>query len=263
MRIGQKNILYKENILRFDSKEFKKNYKVEVVFEETIYDRTRIVYEVSVENLEVDSSGSFLCYVTMKNFLINNKEPDLIMEQIAYKCRKPFETLVLIVAKNGEIIGLNNHPDILERWSVLKERLLIEYSGKEFEKYIELMQNAIENQDVFLSKLKQDIFISQFFYPIYEEVFVDFKKKNIEKIKFFNINYQINMLLEIENGGELNDDQNLILRKTIDKKVYQFSEMPISSFDTEYVFDKKMEIIKIKGKFDNHNRKCIFNILEK
>ena len=62
MIVGPKKSLYKENILRFNTNEFKKKYKVEVVFEETIYDRTRIVYEVSVENLEVIASGNYLCY---------------------------------------------------------------------------------------------------------------------------------------------------------------------------------------------------------
>lgn len=262
MNIGQKNHLPKENFLRFNTTNFKKKYKVEVIFEETVYNRNRIVYDASVENLEVDSSGNFLCYVTLKNFLVNNNEPDLIMEQIAYKCRKPFETLVLIIARNGEIIGINNHPDILERWAVVKERLAIEYSGKEFEKYIGLVNEAIINPEVFLSKLKQDIFISQFFYPIYNEAFINFSKKNIEKIKFFNINYQVDTILEIQSEGELNNDDRLILKKVINKREYKFSEMPIEFFETEYVLNRDMEIVKVKGRFENHGRKCIYNILE-
>ena len=263
MIVGPKKSLYKENILRFNTNEFKKKYKVEVVFEETIYDRTRVVYEVSVENLEVIASGNYLCYVVMDNFLINNKEPDLIMEQLAHKCRKPYETLVLIISKNGEIIGLNNHPDIIEKWNVLKKRLAVEYSGNEFEKYVQLTEDAIIKPEIFLSKLKNDIFISQFFYPIYEEAFIGFSKKNTESAKFFNINYKINMLLSIQDEGELNEDGNMIIKKSIDKNEYNFHQMPIDSFDTEYVLNSKSEIVKIKGKFDNHNRRCIFNIIEK
>lgn len=256
-------ILEKENFLHFDVANFNKAYTVEVIIEEHVNDRTRITYEVWVENIEVLPSGNYLSYITMKNFLVNNQEPDLIMEQLAHKCRKPFETLILIVAKNGEILGLSNYSDILERWKTVKERLEMEYSGIEFEKYISLMDDAIGNSEVFLSKIKQDIFISQFFYPIYEESFMNFSKKNIENIKFFNIKYQIDMLLQIQDEGHLNEDENLVMIKTINDKEYNFSAMPIDSYVTKYVLDRKMEIKEIKGKFENHNRKYLFEIIEK
>lgn len=256
-------ILQKENSLHFDVANFKKAYTVEVIIEEHINDRNRITYQVWVENIEVLPSGNYLSYVTMKNFLVNNREPDLVMEQLASKCRKPFETLILVIAKNGEILGLSNHADIVERWEKTKERLELEYSGAEFEKYVSLMDSAIRNPEAFLSKIKQDIFISQFFYPIYEEAFVNYSKKNIEKIKFFNINYQIDMLLQIQDEGHLNEDESLVMLKTISDKEYSFSEMPIDSYQTRYVLDRKMEIKEIKGKFDNHNRKYLFQITEK
>ena len=176
---------------------------------------------------------------------------------------KPFEIMVFIVSKNGEIIGINNHPDIIERWEVAKKKLKIEYTGKEFEKYMDIMDSVIYNREVFLSKIKQDIFISQFFFPIYEEAFTGFVKKNREKIKFFDINYDIAMLLEIYDEGYPNEDGHLILHKKINHKEYDFSKMPIDSFTSEYALDKKREIVKIKGKFENHKRKYSFNIIEK
>lgn len=255
--------LEKENFLRFDVVNFRKKYKVEIIIEESNEEKTRISYEASVENLEVLPSGSYLCYFTTNNFLIDRKEPDLVMEQLAHKCRKPYDIMVFIVSKSGEILGINNHPDIIERWEVAKKRLEIEYSGKEFEKYISIMDSVIYNREVFLSKIKQDIFISQFFFPIYEEAFTGFVKKNREKIKFFNINYDIDMLLEIQDEGYPNEDGHLIMYKKINDKEYDYSKMPIDSFSTEYALDKKREIVKIKGKFENHNRKYSFNITEK
>lgn len=255
--------LEKENFLHFDVVNFRKKYKIEIIIEENPEDRTRLSYEVSVENLEILPSGNYLCYFTTGNFLVNRKEPDLVMEQLANKCRKPFEIMVFIVSKNGEIVGLKNHGDIIERWEVTKKRLKIEYSGKEFEKYVSIMDSVIANREVFLSKIKQDIFISQFFYPIYEEAFTGFVKKNREKIKFFNINYDIDMLLEIQDEGYPNEDGHLIIHKNINSEEYDFSKMPIDSFTTEYAMNKKREIVKIKGKFENHNRKYSFNITEK
>jgi len=255
--------LEKENFLHFDVVNFRKKYKVEIIIEESDEDRTRITYEVSVENLEALPSGNYLCYFTSNDFLINRKEPDLVMEQLANKCRKPFETMVFIIAKNGEILGINNHEDIIERWEVTKKSLKIEYAGKEFEKYVSIMDNVIANREVFLSKIKHDIFISQFFYPMYEEAFVRFVKKNREKIKFFNINYDIDILMEVQDEGYSNEDGHLIIHKKINTEEYDFSKMPIDFFTTEYALDKKMEIVKIKGKFENHNRIYIFNIIEK
>lgn len=261
--MANNKILEKENLLHFDVVNFRKKYKVEIIIEENPEERTWLSYEVSVENLEILPSGNYLCYFTTGNFLINRKEPDLVMEQLANKCRKPFEIMVFIVSKSGEILEINNHPDIIERWEVVKKRLKIEYAGKEFEKYVSVMDTVIYNREVFLSKIKQDIFISQFFFPIYEETFTGFVKKNREKIKFFNINYDIDMLLEIEDEGYPNEDGHLILHKKINTAEYDFYKMPIDSFSTEYSLDKKREIVKIKGKFENHNRKFAFNITEK
>ena len=105
--MANNKILEKENLLHFDVVNFRKKYRVEIIIEENPEERTWLSYEVSVENLEILPSGNYLCYFTTGNFLINRKKPDLVMEQLANKCRKPFEIMVFIVSKSGEILEIN------------------------------------------------------------------------------------------------------------------------------------------------------------
>jgi hypothetical protein len=116
MTITYNNTIVKENILRFQPINFQKSYKVEIAIEESMHDVTKITYDTSVEVLDVFESGGYLAEVIMTKFRVNGFEPDLMMEQLAYKCRQPLEKVEFIVAANGEIRDINNHGEILEKW---------------------------------------------------------------------------------------------------------------------------------------------------
>lgn len=255
------NSLAKENVLRFNPLNFKKLYRTEIAIEESTEDITKISYNVEVEVLEVYHNGSYLVSVTMNGFKINGFEPDLMMEQLAHKCRKPLEMVEFIVAANGVITDIYNHTEIVDKWKEAKERLEIEYSGDNFEKYVSLTDAAMKDRDTLLAGLKKDIFINQYFYPLYNEAFFDYLKKNTERIKFFNINYEIDMVLKFQDNISLSGNMSII--KKINTKEYDLSKMPIDVYTSEYLLNNAMEILTISGKFENHGRKYIFRILEK
>lgn len=255
------NSLARENVLRFNPLNFKKLYRTEIAIEESPEDITKISYNVEVEVLEVYYDGSHLASVTMNGFKINGFEPDLMMEQLAHKCRKPLETVEFIVAANGVIIDIHNHSEIAEKWKGVKERLEMEYSGDNFEKYLSLTDSAMKDKEVLTAGLKKDIFISQYFYPLYNEAFFDYSKRNVERIRFFNINYEINMMLKFQENVSLSGNMSII--KEIDTKEYDFSKMPVHVYTSEYLLNHNMEILNISGRFENHGRKYTFRILEK
>lgn len=255
------NSLAKENVLRFNPLNFKKLYRTEIAIEESPVDITKINYNVEVEVLEGYHNGSYLASVTMNGFKINGFEPDLMMEQLAHKCRKPLETVEFIVAANGVVTDIHNHPEIVEKWNAVKERLEIEYSGDNFEKYVSLTDTAMKDKDALLAGLRRDIFISQYFYPLYNEAFFDYSKRNVERIRFFNINYEIDMMLKFQDNISLSGNMSII--KEIDTKEYDLSKMPIDVYTSEYLLNSNMEILNINGRFENHGRKYIFRIMEK
>lgn len=261
MMLTYNNTIVKENLLRFDALNFQKSYKVEIAIEESIYDVTRITYDANVEVLNVFPSGEYLAEVIMTRFRVNGFEPDLMMEQLAYKCRQPLEKVEFIVAANGEITDINNHSEILEKWKSVKERLELEYTGVNFEKYLNLTDRALQDKATILTALKKDTFIHQYFYPLYNEAYFNYKKNTVEEVKFFNINYEINMELVVQENVSLNG--NITVVKQIDAKKYDFSKMPIDAYTTEYLLNEKMEISNITGRFENYGRKYSFRIIEK
>jgi hypothetical protein len=255
------NSLAKENVLKFNPLNLKKLYRIEIAIEESLQDITKISYNAEIEVVEVYHNGSYLASVTLDNFKVNGFEPDLMMEQLAHKCRKPLETLEFIIAANGEIANIHNHPEIIEKWKLVKERLEIEYSGDNFEKYVSLTDKVMQDKEALMAGLKKDIFISQFFYPLYNEAFFDYSKKNVENIRFFNINYEIDMILRFQENVSLSGNMSII--KEIDTKEYDFSKMPVDLYKSEYLLNHRMEILNISGRFENHGRKYIFRIIEK
>lgn len=250
-----------QNSIHFTDHDLKKVYDVQVKIKEGDSIKTTLDYKVAVTTLEVFESGEFIVSVSFSDFFkINGRNPDLILEQIAWKCRKAFKDLFFKVAKTGEILSLLSFHEVQEKWIETKEKLRMEYSGKEFEDYLFAMDSVIENEQAFLEKIKRDVFINQFFYPIYDEAFSEFKRKTKESVRFFGINYNIDMLLEIKNKGMRNAEKNLILAKALDTETYDNAKMPVVSYKAKYALNEKMEIQHISGEFENHSRKYAFRI---
>lgn len=262
MVLTHNNTIAKENLLRFNPLNFQKSYRVEIVIEEeNARENTKITYDAAVEVPQVFQSGEYLAAVTMTKFRVNGFEPDLMMEQLASKCRKPLEKVEFIVARNGELLRVHNHDEILEKWKPIKERLEIEYSGDIFEKYLNLTDKALQDKEAILAALKKDTFIHQYFYPLYNESFFNYTKKKVEAVRFFNISYEIDMVLELQKDTSLSG--NITVVKRIDDKEYDYSKMPVDDYTTEYLLNENMEIINITGRFGNYGRKYSFRSIEK
>jgi len=251
--------LENDNCIRFNPLGFQKVYNVEMFIEEDKNNITRITHDAFVKTLEVKNPDLYLVSVILWNFLINNEKPDLVLEQLAEKCRRPLEKLVFYVNSKWQITGLHNYNNIVERWDELKKQLEQEYTGEIFEKYIIKNDLVIRNEKVLLEKLKKDFFIVQFFSPIYNVSFNNFSIRNKENIKFLNIDYEIDTLFSLE---DRNENNTIVIVKNLDKQGENYSMMPIDSYRTEYIMDDNYSINSIIGKFENHGRKFIFNIKE-
>lgn len=252
-------ILQTDNCLRLDIGYFKKKYKTELIIEEHQNSKIRITHSALVETVDIINPEVYLVAVTVNNFLINNLPPDLMLEQLAEKCRKPLEHVIYYVSKNWEIKGIYNHHEIFDRWIEIKERLQQEYTGNVFEKYISSHEQVITNPDVLLKKLKQDIFLSQLFFPLYNEAFSGYVKKNKEQVKILNIEYEIGVAVTINPEQLVESDGTVTIIKSVDNEQNQ---MPVEQYYTKYKLDKEMAITAVHGSFENYRRKFFFNIDE-
>lgn len=262
MITGSKNeTVLQGNMLKMNPEGLNKRYRTGIIISDSDTESTTITYNAKVVFKEVLPSGRFLVSVTMDDFLINGFEPDLMMEQLAYKCRKPLEHVVFLVAANGSIENIYNHTEIVDKWFDARVRLELEYTGENFRKYITLNEAVVVNPDTLLAALKKDIFISQYFYPLYNEPFFNFTKKHVEKITFFNINYEIDVMLTVSN--DVSASGNVSILKDINHNDYNHIAMPLEKYSSQYILNHDLHIVNIKGAFENYGRKYNFTIAEK
>lgn len=260
--IINRSVLYTTNSLYFNASIFEKLYRVTILIAESSTNKTVINYNVHVNSIRVFDNGSYLCSIQTHGFLVNGEEPDLMLEQLAWKCRSVLQHCIYHIDRTGIIISLENHHSIIKSWEQLKQRLEMEYSGAIFKKYIDLYEKVIYDAAILLSKLKKDIFIGQFYSAMYGVPFQDYLRKAREQVQFFGIDYEIDMLYALQQEGIRDGDGLLHLVKTIDKKAYNYADMPIEDYKTAYVLNGDFSINSINGQFENHNKKYGFSITE-
>ncbi|RZJ70725.1 hypothetical protein [Flavobacterium sp.] len=250
------DFLDRDNCIRFNGSAFERTYAVEMFIEENENSKTRISHKAFVKVLEV-RNDAYLVSVVLWNFLINDREPDLILEQLAQKCRRPIENLEFLVNRKWQIIGLENHDLILESWQKTKKRVEQEYSGDIFDRYVSAQDQVIRNKQVLLEKLKKDVFLTQYFSPVYDSAFSNFAFSATENLKVLNLDYTVDVVFLLSDEKQ---HENLKILKTLDAKSPNLREMPIESYNSEYELDANSAIKSIRGKFANHGRKFSFNI---
>ena len=176
------------------------------------------------------------------------------MQIIALKCIKAIERYVFQVNTKNEIIALDNYKQIIEKWKNIKEPIVQEYEGEIVDNYLILFEKSLQNQSILLEKIKKNLFINQYFFPIFDEPYHGFQKKNVETFNFFNIDYQEGVIVEIENQGDFNESEKAFISKQIIKNQDNTQLFPIKSYITKYILDKNFQIEIIEGQIINQNK---------
>lgn len=259
------SVFQKSNTIQFNPSNEIKNYAIEVEIGVSEDEIITINYNATVCWELKNRLGEYVISVRFKNFLINQNKPELLMEILAERCREPINDLKLLASKESKVVDVLNHDEITQKWQRTKEDLRKEYSGKLFERYLELQENTISNKEFLLEKLKKDIFISQFFSGIYNINFKSYFFKANENPDFMNISYEIPVNFEMLNQGVYSKKEELFLRKSIDEQLYDFNQMPIESYKTFYTLDGDHFIKNVMGKFEalNQSVSFAFNLKDK
>jgi hypothetical protein len=256
--IQDKNILTHNNSINqnFDTLQFQ--YDVEITIDGTGEAVDVISFKTNVNYSKPNNKSYFLAEVIITNFLLNFEYPDSLMQDIALKCRKAIEKCVFKINSKNEIIELENHQEIIDNWQIIKQEMNQEYEGETAMKYMTLFEKSLQNKEFLTNKIKKNLFINQYFFPIFDTPFHNFKTKHIETFSYFDLDYQSEVLLTVEKEGKLNADGLATISKKIKKNESEL--FPIESYSTNYVSDGNCTIQKIEGHFQNHNKKYAFKI---
>lgn len=152
----------------------------------------KIHYEIEIIYIK-KKSGFKIIEVNRKKLYKNNLEPNTIIEQLANAIGQTVFPIQLKQESNGEIISIENHQEIKERWQEKKEKLKAYYKGEIAEKIISKADIYFNYDHLLFESLSKNWFFNLFFKPIYGSYTT---KKEIQ----YNSSFPIaeNNLLEYE-----------------------------------------------------------------
>lgn len=167
--------------------------------------------------------------IDRKNLLIDNEEPGAVFDSLALECGNALFPMRFSVDEKGDIVQIYEYPRLIERWEVIKDRLLNYYEGDMAVNYIKCNNNNFKSIESLKRLLKNQLFNYFFLNPI--------EKKQIEHKGFvvwkaapfmdFEGDILMNFVSENNNIGEL------ILQ----------SESPFIDIKVHYTFDEKNKSI--------------------
>ena len=132
-------------------------------------EKNRLKYEVVVTYLRtIPEEARVFKIDRLSTVYINDTEPDLLVDQLAYETGKVFYPLVAEVDFDGKFIGIGNIEEIQERWIKLREEISNYFVGEEVERYLELMDEAVADEELLHESMENDFFIHTYFSGIYK-----------------------------------------------------------------------------------------------
>lgn len=99
---------------------------------------------------------------------INNYQPDLLIDELAYEAGKVFYPLLVETNYSGKFLGIHNDKEILQRWSDIRKKMSNYFSGDEVERYLNIMEKMLNSKEDLDKSFANDLFFNTFFAPVYK-----------------------------------------------------------------------------------------------
>lgn len=232
--------------IKLQLKSLNASYNIEIIKESINVDTKKknvIAYTIDLKHLESTKKDNILI-IDKNKFLINKKQPETKMQRLALQCSKSYYPMHLIVNKDGEIVGIENTPEIKERW--LKNKANIEnlFSGHYAEKYIDNVNYKILNTNLLEEAIRNDLILNTLLLP--------YKRENRITETTFNstfFKYKIHFKI-IQNTEIDNEKQDLVITQEgaiDDRRSYKELLAPESYFNNPFF----MKLAKIEGALNN------------
>jgi hypothetical protein len=249
------------NCINFNFEGFKRKYEVQISIDGDLDGEISVIsYKIEVKYFKKKDSLDYTVEVTTTDFMVNFEYPDSLIQTIALECRVAYEKCIFVVNSKNVIIEFENYENILENWTQAKEKLTQKYDGETFQKYLNLFEEKLFKKDLFFLKIKKNLFINQYFFPIFDTQYNNLKNTTTEFISFFDFDYQEDVIVEIETNADFEESENTIITKKIVESQNNIEFFPIELYETKYTLDKNLSINKIEGQFVNHNKKYGYKI---
>ncbi|KAA1242405.1 hypothetical protein [Aquimarina sp. RZ0] len=146
----------------------------------TLDEIKQLDYDVSIAYLnENESSYPYRWRIQKKDVFFNRKQSSLVIEEISVMFMEVIYPIHITTDHTGLILEITNHQEILDRWSIIKPKLIQLYVGNLVFKMIEKFENLIKDLVKLEISLSKEIFWSVFFNNIYQEYDTNYKRESI------------------------------------------------------------------------------------
>jgi len=174
-----------------------RTYGVVLVFEDEVQKKLQIHFEIDVFCINKTDDDYFEIEIFKHQIYINEKKPDILIDELSERCGKVIYPLNLKVNKQAKVLNIVNQHTIIERWEREKENIKQLYNSKEVSLLVNNMDSIIYDKKKLTDLiLQRDWFITLFFSPIYTS---SVKSKTRKELKFPIIPYAPGVSYEIEN----------------------------------------------------------------
>ncbi|MCW3161092.1 hypothetical protein [Chryseobacterium oryctis] len=170
------------NFLSFKSKntlDNKQNYKKRYGIIQKIFHNDEEELKIHYETEIIKNKNTV--QISRSQVYLNNKVPDLVIEQLADKIGSIFYPFELGLHENGSINTLVNFKEIQNRWKILKPQLEEYYKGEIANELLASTNKRITQKSI-TEQVHNSLFFTLYFLPLY---------------KTFDENKSLNLSIEI------------------------------------------------------------------
>lgn len=166
-----------------------------------------IQYEMQVTLLNNVSQNGFVYELDRKNLLIDGSTPDLVFDQLAFDCGNALFPLKFLVTSLGEIEQIFEHEKMLQRWEIIKNKLINYYEGDTALEYIQMTDTNIKNSNLLKSIMQNHLFVYFFFKPLYGHYQDNTKVTQWKAAPFMDFSIDIPMQQVLVKKKGVNNDE--------------------------------------------------------
>ncbi len=204
---------------------------------------------------DVDGLARF--QVQKAEYIINKKPANTKLEELAIQCSSCYYPVEILMATNGEIVGIANHSEIQNRWFSRAPKIRSYFTGEVVDRYLDGVENKVTNESKFSEIISRDFLLNLFFLPYfydenetqsvcYKKLFPQqfvFKLQQQKKTNEHN-ELKINQSGIIEESRSYSDI--VLNRENID---HQSPKNPVSGeINNQFIIDKSRLLTKIHSK---------------
>lgn len=193
----------------------KQQYGTIIYYKENNQVINKVHFTSQIEFIKKNNDFSIVEY-QINQVYVNNKEPEMVIEQLADETSKALYPIVMSLNNNGEIHEILNIEAIQKRWKMLKPSILEYYKGGDVTtKLLSSFERSIQSASLLKRNLAEHPFYAIYFAPIYQNYSPD--------LSFTNNDFELQTFQSIDEFQSATS-KILVRRKGVLKSKVNFDE---------------------------------------